>query len=575
MSVVQPSPASEQLLPVHPLALNRVIVDSPSQDPGLDFPRFVSALVAVIKQSKPRFAVGVFGTWGSGKTTLMEAIARQLARDPAVICVDFSAWRYEKEPHLIVPLIDTIRQALLEWSKKQGPGPAAIGIKAAEKLGLIAKALLAGLSFEVGLPQAAKISFDANKAITAVDSQRRIAEMAEVPQSFYFASFEALKATFKEFGAGTDRRLVVFIDDLDRCLPKGALEILESMKLFFDLDGFIFVVGLDRKVVEWCVEASYLREFPVVAGSRLEEARVKGAEYINKIFQVPFTLPPVSTREINDYVLSIIRENNLSLAEQTELLTAVRPHLDFLAGTGGVNPRRVKQYINDYILQRNIKSHLHHAAVLTLLTINYREDWLVVRSALYADDRDLVVAALRQSGVALQRQALEDLDPDYVAVPNDFLTYVAAPAGALPAGPGRALLLVQDLDEYIFAGETTRPAGNPDLLQLLPRVSRLRRLLEDAVLADGTVIANPSELLQQLSEIGQSVQSIAPGTFGALASGNLQTVLEALQGLPADRHITEQWRTDQQAQLRAAKRTLLAARESAPPMPTAANPTTG
>jgi predicted KAP-like P-loop ATPase len=39
-------------------------------------------------------------------------------------------------------------------------------------------------------------------------------------------------------------KIVIFVDDLDRCLPDNALDVIESMKLFFDLPGFVFVVGL-------------------------------------------------------------------------------------------------------------------------------------------------------------------------------------------------------------------------------------------------------------------------------------------------------------------------------------------
>jgi predicted KAP-like P-loop ATPase len=63
-------------------------------------------------ESSPQFAIGIFGGWGSGKTTLMRAIEDKLDSSRAV-SVQFSAWRYEKEEHLIVPLLDTIREALV------------------------------------------------------------------------------------------------------------------------------------------------------------------------------------------------------------------------------------------------------------------------------------------------------------------------------------------------------------------------------------------------------------------------------------------------------------------------------
>src|SRR5208283_2756492 len=99
-----------------PIADYKIILDSPATNPALGFDNAATALKDIIERSRPQFAIGIFGTWGSGKTTLMHAIEKKL--DPAkTIPVQFSAWRYEREPHLIVPLLDTIREALLRWSE--------------------------------------------------------------------------------------------------------------------------------------------------------------------------------------------------------------------------------------------------------------------------------------------------------------------------------------------------------------------------------------------------------------------------------------------------------------------------
>ena len=117
------------------------------------------------------------------------------------------------------------------------------------------RSILAGLSLRIGVPHALELSFDANKALEASREARRKELDARVPRSFYHASFLALSEAFRDFvGEEADRRIVVFVDDLDRCLPESALQVLESMKLFFDLEGFVFVVGLDQEVVEHVID---------------------------------------------------------------------------------------------------------------------------------------------------------------------------------------------------------------------------------------------------------------------------------------------------------------------------------
>jgi predicted KAP-like P-loop ATPase len=232
----------------------QIILDIPAENPGLGFESYAEAYKGIIQGSDPRFSIGIFGGWGSGKSTLMDEIRSRLEVD-ACIAVPFSAWRYEKEEHLIVPLLDSIRGAVNDWSKKRAGAIAEVATKVARTIGGVTESILRGFSVKAGVPNVLEASFDANKAITAAAELDDEAAKAAAPRSFYFASFESLKSCFTEFHEKSGgARIVVFIDDLDRCLPEGALEVLESMKLFFDFDGFVFVVGLDQQVVEWCID---------------------------------------------------------------------------------------------------------------------------------------------------------------------------------------------------------------------------------------------------------------------------------------------------------------------------------
>ena len=57
--------------------------------------------------------------------------------------------------------------------------------------------------------------------------------------------------------ARADVAAEVFVDDLDRCLPEKAIEVLEAIKLFLEAPGTVFVLGMDREVVERGVESRY------------------------------------------------------------------------------------------------------------------------------------------------------------------------------------------------------------------------------------------------------------------------------------------------------------------------------
>lgn len=97
----------------------KVLVDDPATRPSLAFKDYASALADITLMSTPQFAIGIFGSWGSGKTTLMRAIKDKLSGRSDVVTIWFNAWRYEREPHLIVPLLDVLRETLEERATAQ------------------------------------------------------------------------------------------------------------------------------------------------------------------------------------------------------------------------------------------------------------------------------------------------------------------------------------------------------------------------------------------------------------------------------------------------------------------------
>lgn len=481
----------------------KILVDLPSDQPALEFDAYAEALRDVIEKSDPRFVVGIFGGWGAGKTTLMQAIERKLDAEKC-IPVRFSAWRYEKEEHLIVPLLDTVRAALVSWGEQRrtAAGKSAdLAFKTASTIGKVIRSLLAGMSLKAGLPGAVEASFDATKALAQAADIAREDRDAEVPRSFYHASFLALQEAFGKFGADDPaRRIVVFVDDLDRCLPQGAPAVMESMKLFFDLQGFVFAVGLDRQVVTAAIDAKYAQAG--ADGASTTGYRIQGAEYIKKIFHVPFGLFPVAKGRLFDYIDSVCAEARLPGDQESDLRTRVLRHLEYLVGDAGLNPREVKRYINAYTLVLKIMSKRTSAdpdAVLCLQTIEFRSDWKLVLESLLGYREAFRRALLQNAGG--EYKALENLNPKLRGIPSDFLDYVAA------NGPGHALLTVPSLDEYIYACESTRSSHGPGLSDLIRDATELRPALEELaaeVLAGSTLPPDHEGLERALSKVGNA-----------------------------------------------------------------------
>jgi predicted KAP-like P-loop ATPase len=148
--------------------VGHILIDVPAPEPAFGFKGIARALADIIQNSEPRFAVGVFGSWGSGKSTLMDAIAAQIDTQKAVV-VPFNAWRYEREPHLILPLLDTIRASLSSWADNpEHPEDAKERARdIAGRIGRVVRALARGFSAQIGVPGAVAFSFDTDKALDA------------------------------------------------------------------------------------------------------------------------------------------------------------------------------------------------------------------------------------------------------------------------------------------------------------------------------------------------------------------------------------------------------------------------
>jgi GTPase SAR1 family protein len=94
-----------------------IITDDVACKPVLDFEAYRDTVVKMIMKSHPKFSIGIYGEWGSGKTTLMQSIYDNLEKkeggnnnsnDP-IIPVWFNAWRYDREEHFaLILLLKTI-----------------------------------------------------------------------------------------------------------------------------------------------------------------------------------------------------------------------------------------------------------------------------------------------------------------------------------------------------------------------------------------------------------------------------------------------------------------------------------
>jgi KAP-like P-loop domain-containing protein len=335
----------------------KVLSDDPltqSQKAALDFPKYSNKLANLIRNSPPTFSVGIFGEWGTGKTQLMKMIEAELKTDPKIITVWFNAWKYEREEYLaVVPLLRTISLAIesgenikdIKWK----------GVQAGFKRALYA--FLASTKFKVGFESIASIEVNCKEMI----DKYKDPEQAQSGENIYLHAnefiIEALRK-LRENKRESEFRIVIFVDDLDRCLPINALDVLESIKSFFDIEGVIFVIGMSPQSID-----SLIRK------KRFQNPNIGALDYLEKIVQLPFHIPAWSIEDITYFVNDIVRQEIKSYIEFNENT------LKLIAFAVKKSPRDVKRFINSIILAKEILNEPATDMLIAVHALKFRTEW--------------------------------------------------------------------------------------------------------------------------------------------------------------------------------------------------------
>ena len=324
---------------------------------GLGFDAYASVLAAAARTAGSPFTIGIFGGWGVGKTSLMRLVDQSLAADDNVLRVWFNAWRYDQEEHPIVPLVAAILATIQEhkpfFEKLKGN---------ARQIHNALWSIASNLSYKGEVPLGpVKLGASFNTRDVASTMRARNRKRGAAPwferdvvneQVVYHRSFAALS----ELRLPEDLRIVVFVDDLDRCLPDRALELLEALKTVFSQPGFVFVLGVARPVLEGYLKHRYATDY----GLREFDSQ----SYLDKIVQLPFNIPPHRER-MPQFVEAVLEP----LGEQAP--QELRRLLPLIGIALGCNPRAVIRFVNNILIDIAIAGALRVATNATKIPVSY------------------------------------------------------------------------------------------------------------------------------------------------------------------------------------------------------------
>jgi nucleoside-triphosphatase THEP1 len=108
-------------------------------------------------------------------------------------------------------------------------------------------------------------------------------------------------------------KLVIFIDDLDRCEPPRSADIVEAINLFLDAEGCVFVIGMDSESVARSIEVKYKDLFERMRAENTGVVSL-GRLFLDKIVQIPFSVPRATPQQITNMVNDALGAKVLSLS---------------------------------------------------------------------------------------------------------------------------------------------------------------------------------------------------------------------------------------------------------------------
>ena len=125
------------------------------------------------------------------------------------------------------------------------------------------------------------------------------------------------------------QRIVLYIDDLDRCPPHRVVEVLEAIHLMLALDLFVVVVAVDARWLVRSLEYHYRELFGRSGGSAgdlpaadADDSLASPADYLDKIFQIPYALTPPSPAAFASFLRALLPTSPEPEAEPTHIVSA-------------------------------------------------------------------------------------------------------------------------------------------------------------------------------------------------------------------------------------------------------------
>lgn len=435
--------------------------DNTTDKDFLGFDVHANLIKELIKDEKMLpLTIGLFGDWGSGKSSILEVLKKDLEEDSKTACLYFNGWVFEGYDDAKAALLETILKEFenekkfgaeikddikklfksVNWMRVVGFSIKNIALPAT------AAFMTGGLSvipqLVSGLKEAAQNPTDLVDKIKGSDTEGFLKQFVkETDDSDKFDVVRKFRDDFENLLKKSKiDKLVILIDDLDRCLPDRIIDNLEAIKLFLNVKNTAFVIGADPRIVRHAIEYRYKDKIVDENAENTNDRIVN--DYLEKLIQIPYTLPKLSDSEVETYITLLFCENDLSSDDFNKVLAAFKKFreeerysvFDFAKVKDAVgsasktekleqnvsliaklspiiseslygNPRQIKRFLNTFMLRKKLATVAHIK--------DFRDDILAKLMVLeYAEPKLFEILynwQISNQGIAIQLEKLEEI----------------------------------------------------------------------------------------------------------------------------------------------------------------------
>lgn len=358
----------------------------------LGYKALIPSFLEYVNSFKSRQIIGIYGEWGSGKTTFTNMYLNLLGKENIdYYLIEFDAWRFKDDKNLWKSFFLNILKNLK--NKKNSLNDPILEEKrytdffnrlcySEDKIdfdfnnkqriiGVIIFsmffAFITNHFFQMPLVTILTLFTPILALFISLVQIRR--SRGPINSFFEFEKdLDKLKIELKNV-TDKDFPIVVIIENLDRVEPKYAIELLESIKTLFEFEDFMYFILCDPTILEKQIQEMYKTE------------TLTAETYLQKIITIPFFLPPVETGNFENYIKSLLKENDFN-----GIL------IEYLNASGIKNPRKIKKILIEmdmtYRFMQTLNLDIKVPFILKLIILKYDYPYIFQLLKKYVENKN-------------------------------------------------------------------------------------------------------------------------------------------------------------------------------------------